>query len=114
MNYTVIEFGKFGIVPSVSSSHEVTGDALQLVDGVASTLGAAFEIVLRILIAACHAAVTVVVDRAVPYVVLVHEVHDVTDGFGVVGSVAVYLHIEYVTASCQFVVGCLHLGFVAR
>ncbi len=53
------------------------------------------------------------VDRAVSYVVLVHQVHDVGYGLRVVGGVAVDFHIENVSAARQLVVRTFDFCLVA-
>ena len=65
MHYTIFEFGELGIVPPVGRAYEVARDALYVVDIMAVTLGTLGEIFLRILVAAIHATVTVVIDRAI-------------------------------------------------
>ena len=70
------------------------------------------QVIGRIFIAAVHAAVAVVVYRAVSNVVLVHQVHNVHDGLRVVGGIAVNLHIEDVSTACEGMVGSFNLGFV--
>lgn len=114
VHYTIFKFCELGIVPSVGRAYEIARDALYVVDIVAVTLGTLGEIFLSILVAAIHATVTVVIDRAIADVILIHEINDITDSLGVVGSIAVNLHIEYVTASSEFVIGSLDLSLVAR
>ena len=86
MHHTVVELGELGIVPAVGGSHQITGDALQLVDGAAATLRAYFQILLSILMTAIHATVAIVVDRAVTDVILVNHVYDVADSVRIVGA----------------------------
>lgn len=114
MHYTIFEFGELGIVPPVGRAYEVARDTLYVVDIMAVTLGTLGEIFLRILVAAIHATVTVVIDRAIADVILIHEVNDVADSLGIVGCISVNLHIEYVTASREFMIGSLDLSLVAR
>ena len=114
VHYTIFKFCELGIVPSVGRAYEIARDTLYVVDIVAVTLGTLGEIFLSILVAAIHATVTVVIDRAIADVILIHEINDITDSLGVVGSIAVNLHIEYVTASSEFVIGSLDLSLVAR
>ena len=49
------------------------------------------------------------VDRTVADIVLVHQVHNLHHGLGVVRSVAVDLHVEDVAAAGDFVIGSLNL-----
>lgn len=62
VHYAVVELGEFGFVPALGGAHEVTSDALQLIDRVASAARAGVERSLGIFVAAIHAAVAVVVD----------------------------------------------------
>ena len=108
----VLELGEFAAVPAVGGADEVTRDALQTVDIMAVAVGALVEIFGSVLVAAVHAAVAVVVDRAVAHVVLVHEIHDIGNRLGVVGGITVNLDIEDVSATSQFVIRSLDLGLV--
>ena len=112
MDDAVLELGEFAAVPAVGGADKVAGDALQAVDVVAVAVGAFLESVGGILVAAIHAAVAVVVHRAVAHVVLVHQVHDIGDGFGIVGGIAINLHIEDVAAQGKGMVGRLDLGLM--
>ena len=112
MNDAVVEFGEFGVVPAVGRADEIAGDALQTVYGLAAAFGAGVEILGSVFVAAFHAAVAVMVDRAVADVVSVHKVDDVIDGFGVMGGVAVDFDVEDMAAAGQFVIGCLDFGFM--
>ena len=113
VNHAVVKFGKLGVVPAVCRSDKIACDALQAVDDVRMTAGTFLQICRRVLIAALHAAVTVVVYRAVADVVFVHQVNDIGYGFRIVGGVAVYFHIEYVTAARHLVVRSLDFRFMA-
>ena len=108
----VVEFGELGVVPAVGRADEVAGDALQTVDGFAAAFGADFEILAGVFVAALHAAVAVMVDRAVADVVFVHQVDDVRDGLGIVGGVAVDLDVEDVAAAGQLVIGRLDFSLM--
>ena len=112
MHYTVVELGKFATVPSVGCTYKVACDALQLVDVVTVALRALMQIFGGVLISAVQATVTVVVDRAVANVVLVHQVNDVHDSLWVVGGIAIDFDVEDVSASCNLVVRSLNLGLV--
>ena len=94
MDYSVVEFGKLGIVPAVGSPDKVAGDALKTVDCPAAAMRAFLKICRGILVAAIHAAVTVVVDRTITYVITIHQVYYITYCFGVMGCIAVDLDIE--------------------
>ena len=89
MRHTVVELGEFTRVPTVSSTHEVTRDALQLIDVGTATLRAFLQMVVCILIAAVHAAVAVVVDGAVAHVELIHHIHHAHDDLRVMGGITV-------------------------
>ena len=112
MDDAIFEFGQFAAVPAVGGSHEVASDALQAVDVVAMAAGAFLEALGCVLIATVHAAVTVVVDRAVTDVVLVHKVDNIGNGLGIVGRITIDLDIEDVTATSQLMVGRLDFSLV--
>ncbi len=76
MDHAVFEFGEFAGVPAGGGADEVAGDALELVDVLAAAVRAFLEAFLGVFEAAVHAAVAVVVYRAVADVVFVHEVYD--------------------------------------
>ena len=114
MNDAVVEFGEFRAVPSVSSPDEIAGDALEFIYVVAAAFRAGVERIGRILVSAVHAAVAVMVDRAVTDVVSVHESYDVGNSLGIVGSVAVDLNIENMSAACEFMIWSLDFGFMLR
>ena len=114
VDHAVGQFGEFRRIPSVGSAYEIAGDALEFVDMAAAAGGTYFKVLLGVLISAVHAAVAVVVHRAVAYVVAVHQVDNVGDCLRVVGGIAVDFHIKYVAASGQFVVGTFDFGFMAR
>lgn len=110
---TVVELGEFCFVPAVGRSYEVAGDSLQAVDGMAAAVRTCFEFGRSILVSAVHAAVACMVDRAVSDIVGVHKVYNRRYGIGIVGRISINLHIEYMSASGECVVGCFHLSFVA-
>ena len=62
VNYAVAELGELAAVPSVGCSHEITCDALKLVNLLASAVWTLLHVLLCILVSAVHAAVAVVVD----------------------------------------------------
>lgn len=68
----------------------------------------------RVFISALHAAVAVVVDRAITDVVFVHQVNHIADCFRVVGCVTVDFDVEDVAASGQVVIWSLDFGLVSR
>lgn len=109
----VVQFGQFGFVPTVSRADQIACDALQAVDVRAAAFGAGVQMFGRILVSAIHAAVAVVVHGTIADVVAVHHVYYAHDGFGVVGGVSIYLHIEDVASAGQVVVGSFHFGLVA-
>lgn len=112
MHNAVVEFSQFGVVPTVGGTYEIACDALETVDIVRVAFGTFLQVGRGILVSAVHASVAVVVYRAIAYVVLVHEVDDIGYGLGIVSGVAVYLHVEYMTASGEFVIRGLDLGLV--
>ena len=61
MGYSVVELGKFAAVPTVCSTYQITGDALQLVYVVTAALRTYLEVGVSILVAAVETAVAVVV-----------------------------------------------------
>ena len=107
-----MEFSEFATVPSVGCSNKVACDTLQLADVVTVAFGALMQIFGGILISAVQASVTVVVDRTVANVVLVHQVNDVHDSLWIVGSITVNLNVEDVSTTSNFVIRCLDLGLV--
>lgn len=98
VDHAVIQLGEFGIVPSVRRSDEIACYALELVYVVTAAFRTFVEILFGILIAAVHAAVAVVVDGTITYVVFVHKIDNVGNGFGIMGGVPVYLDIKNVSA----------------
>ena len=109
----VVEFCELAAVPAVGCTHEVAGDALQLVNMAATALRTDFQMVVGVFVTAVHAAVAVVVDAAVTHVQTVHHINDRHDDLGIVGSIAVDLDIEDVATACQLMIGCLHLCLMA-
>ncbi len=61
MYYSVLEFGELAAVPAAGGADEVTGDSLELVDVGAAAVRTFFKSFFRVLEAAVHAAVAVVV-----------------------------------------------------
>lgn len=114
MDNAVVQFRQLRLVPAVGSSYQIAGDALQLVDVLASAYRASLQIVGCILISAVHTAVAVVVHRTVADVVFIDKRNDVGNGLRVVGGVAVDFHIEDVATACQVVVRSFHFRLVAR
>lgn len=113
MHDAVLEFGKLGIVPAISCTDEVAGDALQAVDVAAVAMRTLFKVFLRILISAVHATVAVMVHGAVADVVLVHKVDNIGDCLGIVGRITVDFHIENMSAAGQGMIRRLDLCLVA-
>ena len=113
MNHTVIQLGKFSRIPAVGSAYEVACDALELVDMRASAFRTYLQRVGGILVTAAHAAVAVVVYRAISDVVLVHKVDDGRNSLGVVGGVAVDFNVEDMATAGKGVIRGFYLGFVA-
>ena len=109
MSYTVVKLSQLATVPAIGSTYEVTGDALQLVDVVASALRTNFQVGLCILVATVQTAVAVVVYRTVSHIVLIHHVNHTGNDRRVVGSIAVNLYIEDVSTTSQIVIRSLHL-----
>ena len=113
VHYTIVEFGKLCIVPAVGRADEVSCDTLKPVDVLASAFGTCRQAVLRILVAAVHAPVAVVVDGAIADIITVHHIHDIGYRLGIVRGVAVDLHVEDMTAAGQFMIRSFDLGLVA-
>lgn len=44
MYYSVVEFGKLGLVPTVGGAYQITGDTLQLVDMGTTAFGTNFKV----------------------------------------------------------------------
>ncbi len=97
MHDTVVEFGEFGVVPAFGGADKISCDTLQAVDVVASASGTCIQTVGCVLITAVHAAVAVMIHRAVAYVVAVHQIHNLRHCFGVVGGIAVDFDVEYMS-----------------
>ena len=112
MYYTVVEFSQLRAVPAVGGSYEITCDTLQLVYCMAAAYRAFLKIVLGILISTCHAAIAVVVDRAITDIVFVHHVNNIADSIGIMSGVTVDFDIEYVAAACQGMIGSLDFSLV--
>ena len=112
MNHTVGKFGEFGGIPPVGGTNKVACDALEAVNAVAFAFRTFLKPVRCVFISAIQAPVTVVVYRAVADIVFIHKVDDILYGLGIVGGISVNLHIEDVTASCQFVVRTFYSGFM--
>ena len=68
--------------------------------------------IVRILIAAVHTTVTVVVHGTIAHVELVHHIHYAHDDLGIMCSITVDLHVEDVSATCQIVIRSLDLGLM--
>ena len=61
MDHAVAELGELGVVPAVCGAYEIAGDALEAINCCRTALRAFFKILARILIAAVHASVAVMV-----------------------------------------------------
>ena len=109
---TVVQLCQLGLVPTVGSTHEVTRDALETVNVVTAATGTFVHHLLGILVSAIHATVACVVYRTVTDVELVHHVHDVHNGLGIVCGIAVYLYVEDMAATGECMIGSLYLRFV--
>ena len=114
MYNAVLELGKLAAVPAVGSANQISSDALQSVNVMAVAAGALFKALGGVLIATVHAAVAVVIHRAVAHIVLVHKVNNIGDCFWIMCSVTVNLYIEDVAATGEIMIGRFHLGFVLR
>ena len=73
MNHTVIELCQFGLIPTVGGTYEITGDALESVDIVATAIWALVHYFLGIFISAIHATVACVVYRTITDIELIHH-----------------------------------------
>ena len=114
VDHTVAELGEFSSVPAAGGSHKVTCDALELVDIAASAVRAFLKSLLRIFESAVHAAVAVVIDRAVTDVVSIHQVDDVHYRLWIMCGISVDLYIEDMSATGESVVRTLDLRLVLR
>ena len=112
MNHTVIEFCQLGLVPAVGGTYEITGDALESVDIVATAIGTLVHYLLGIFISAIHATVACVVYRAITDIELVHHVHDIHNCLRVVSCIAINLYIEDVATSGEGMIWSLYLSLV--
>ena len=72
----VLKLSKFRTVPAPCCSYEIAGDALEFVNLVALAVRTFLKVGICIFISAVHAAVAVVVYRAVSDLIFVHEVND--------------------------------------
>lgn len=113
MHHTVIKLGKFAGVPTVGSADEITRDTLYSLK-FHSAFRAYRLILVGILITAFRAMVTVVVDRAVSDVILIHHIDDLHDSLLIMSGITVNLHIEDVSAASEVMIGSLNFGLVAR
>ena len=108
----VIELGQFRAIPTLGGTYKVARDALQLVYMGTTTLGTSGEFLVCIFVSTLHATIAIVIHRAVTNVVLVHEIDDIHDSLRVVGSIAINLNIEDVSATSEVVIGSLDLGLM--
>ncbi len=69
---SVIQFCQFSLIPTLGCSNKVTCNTLQLINILAATFRAYFQLRLSILIAAIHTAITIVIHRAITDIVLIH------------------------------------------
>lgn len=114
MDDAVFKLGELRIVPTVSRTDKIAGYTLEAIDVVTVAIWTFFKILLRVLISAVHAAVAVMIYRAVADVVLIHQINDIADRLRVVGGIAINFHVENVAAAGQFVIRSLDLGLMAR
>ena len=112
MDDAVIKFCQFRAVPTLGSAYKVASNALQFIDIGTTALGTSDKFLLSIFVTTIHASVTVVIDRAIAYVVLVHEVNDIHNSLRIVGSVSINLNIENMSATSEVVIWGLNLGLV--
>ena len=69
--------------------------------------------VVSILIATVHAAVTVVVHGAIAHVQLVHHIHHTHDNLWIMCGITVNLNVKDVTTTCHLMIGCLDFSLMA-
>ena len=96
------------MIPTVGGSYEVTGNALQLINMLATALRTYFQVWISILISAVHATVTIVVHRTITHIQLVHHIYNIHDNLWVVSGITVDFNIEDVTTTSHFVVWSLY------
>ena len=109
VNNTVVQFGQLGLVPSIGGPDQITCDALQAIYVGAATVWTFIHYLLGILITTVHATVAGMVDGTVTDVQPVHHVNDIHHCLGVVGGIAVYLHIEDMSARGECMIWSLYL-----
>ena len=114
MRHAVIKLRKLCVVPSVGSTYQISRDALQPVDIAAAAMWAHCHLSLRILISAIHAAVTVMINRAVADIIFVHHVDNPHYHLWVMSGIAINLDIENMSASGQVMIRRLDLGLMPR
>ena len=70
--------------------------------------------VVGILIAAIHTAITVMVHATIAHIQLVHHVNNAHDNLWIVGGIAVDFDIENMTATRHLVIRSLDFGLMSR
>ena len=113
MCHTVVKLSEFATVPTVGRAHQVSSDALQFVDVLGTTFWTNFKIVISIFITTINATVSVVIDRAIAHVILVHHIHNTHDDLWVMSGITIYFHVEDMAATCQVVIWSLYFSLVA-
>lgn len=109
---TVVELCELGTVPAVGCTDKVARDSLQTVDVGASALGTNREVLDGILMSAIHTTVSIVVDRAVADIVLIHQIDYLRDSLGIVSCVTIDLHVEDMASTGQSVIRSLDTSFM--
>ena len=114
MRHAVVQLGELGLVPAVGRPDEITRDALELIQMMASALGADLEVRGGVFVSAIHAPVPVMVHRAVAHVVAVHHIDHLHDDLRVVRRVAIQLDVEDMPAARQVVIRGFDLRLMPR
>lgn len=113
MDYAVVQLGQLRAVPTVGSTYQIAGDALQAVDAFASALRTFIQTSLGVFVATIHTAVAVVINGTIADVILVHHIYHTHDDFRIVRSVTINFYIEDMTTTSQVVIWSFDFSFVA-
>ena len=112
MCHTIVEFTEFAVIPAVGCTHEIARDALQLVNVGTAALRTLLQRRCGILVATVHAAVAIVVDRAVTHVQLIHHIHHTHNDLWVMCGITVNLHVEDMSTTRHLMIRSLYFRLV--
>ena len=112
VRHTVVELSQFSTVPAIRGSHKIPRDALQLVNVGRTALRTLLQMIVGILVAAVHTAVTVMIHRAIAHVELIHHIHHTHDHLWVMGGITIDLHVEDMTTTRHLMIRGLHLSLM--